>query len=478
MIRSDLLRKRRATLAATLHGEPILLMGHTVMPRNYLANPMGFRQDSTFLYYTACRRPGAALLVEGGRSVLFLPEPSPDDALWHGEVMEMDREGASCSADAVRPRGELAAEVGRIQSQGPLHTLPVTDPIANRALRAVTGLELDPARPESGSLMLLSAVIEQRLRHDHAGITEMRAAGVVTRRAHRAAMAATRPGTTELEMQALIEAVFRAAGMEPSYPSIVSVRGEVLHGHATPRFMDPSQLLLVDAGAETEQGYASDVTRTWPVSGTFTPRQRDVYEAVLAAQEAAIAACRPGNRYRDVHLEAARVLARALVDFGLLRGDVDNLVAMGAHAAFFPHGVGHLIGLDVHDMELFGDLAGYGAGRERSEQFGLSYLRLDRDLEPGMAVTIEPGLYLVPAILHDPTLRARLSDSVDWARAETWLPFGGIRIEDDVLVTTGDPELLTPDIPKTVADVEALVGSGAPVATRLAATPANGARPA
>jgi Xaa-Pro aminopeptidase len=272
---------------------------------------------------------------------------------------------------------------------------------------------------------------------------------------------------TELEIHALVEAVFRAEGMDPSYGSIVTVRGEVLHGHATSTPMAPTQLLLVDAGAEALSGYASDVTRTWPVSGTFTPRQREVYETVLEAQEAAISLCRPGVRYRDVHLAACRVIARALLDWGLLRGSVDGLVEQGAHAVFFPHGVGHLIGLDVHDMELFGDRAGYAPGRERADQFGLGYLRLDRDLEAGIAVTIEPGIYLVPAILRDQALRARLGDAVDWARAESWLPFGGIRIEDDVLVTDGEPEILTPDIPKKAAAVEALVGSGLPPRERL-----------
>ena len=460
MTRPDRLRSRRRALATAMGGEAVLLVGHGELPRNYLANVMPFRQDSTFLFFTGSQRREAALLVAEGRSVLFVPAPDPHDALWHGEVPSMEAEAEATGVDAVLPTTELLSEVRRLRAAGALHALPVADPISNARLAGLLGRGVDPARPDSLSRPLAEAVVALRLLRDPGEVAEMRRAAAVTRGALRAAMAATRPGVKDREIHGLIEGTFSAAGMAPAYPPIVTVRGEVLHGAATGAPMAPTQLLLVDAGAESETGYASDVTRTWPVSGTFTPRQRDVYEAVLEAQAASIAACRPGVRYRDVHLASCRVLTRALLDWGLLTGSVDGLVEQGAHAVFFPHGVGHLIGLDVHDLELFGDLAGYAPGRARAEQFGLCWLRLDRDLEPGMAVTIEPGLYFAPAILRDAGLRATLGDAVRWARAEQWLPFGGIRIEDDVLVTAGDPDVLTGDIPKAVEEVEALVGTG------------------
>ena len=188
---------------------------------------------------------------------------------------------------------------------------------------------------------------------------------------------------------------------------------------------------------------------------------------MLEAQEAAIAATQVGVRYREVHLVAARILAQGLCDFGLLKGDVDGLVEQGAHAVFFPHGVGHLLGLDVHDMELFGDRVGYPAGRSRASQFGLSFLRLDRDLEAGMVVTIEPGIYVVPAVLRDPVQRDRHGDSVRWARAEEWIGFGGVRIEDDVLVGPDGPQVLSSALPRAREAIEALVGSGLSPARRL-----------
>jgi Xaa-Pro aminopeptidase len=234
------------------------------------------------------------------------------------------------------------------------------------------------------------------------------------------------------------------------------VHGEVLHNDTHHGVCAAGDLLLADVGAEGADGWASDVTRTWPVSGRFSPTQRAIYEVVLAANEAAIDAVRPGARYRDVHLVAARTIAAGLVGLGILRGEPQRLVEDGAHALFFPHGVGHLMGLDVHDLEDLGDRAGYAPGRTRSAQFGLSYLRLDRDLQPGMCVTIEPGFYVVPAILEEPALARLASEHVDREVLARFADVRGIRVEDDVLVTDAGAEVLTRAIPKTVSALEAL----------------------
>jgi Xaa-Pro aminopeptidase len=228
-----------------------------------------------------------------------------------------------------------------------------------------------------------------------------------------------------------------------AYASIVTVQGEVLHNNHYHHALKPGDLLLADVGAETASGWAADVTRTWPVSGKFSSTQRDLYDVVLAAHDVCIEQVRPGVEYRDIHLLAAKVIAAGLVDLGILRGQAEDLVDIDAHALFFPHGVGHLLGLDVHDMEDFGDLAGYEAGRVRSDRFGLGYLRLDRPLRPGMAVTIEPGFYQVPAILNDPERREKYQQVVNWERLAEFADVRGIRIEDDVLVTETGHEVLT-----------------------------------
>jgi Xaa-Pro aminopeptidase len=272
-------------------------------------------------------------------------------------------------------------------------------------------------------------------------------------------MAATRPGGHEAQIRALIDGIFTAAGARPSYAPIVTVRGEILHCRSNPHPLGADDLLLVDAGCETPEGYAADVTRAWPVRGRFDARQRAVYEIVLEAQLQCIDRVRPGTEYLDVHMHACRVIAQGLRDLGLLRGSVDDLVAHDAHAVFFPHGIGHLIGLDVHDIEDLGDRAGYAPDRRRSDRFGLAWLRLNRRLEPGMAVTIEPGIYFIPGLLNSPEVAEKYKSWIDLERARTYLGFGGIRIEDDVVTTQDRPEVLTGALAKRVADVEAVVGT-------------------
>jgi Xaa-Pro aminopeptidase len=240
----------------------------------------------------------------------------------------------------------------------------------------------------------------------------------------------------------------------------VSVHGEVLHNDSHHNAVAPGDLLLADVGGETPEGWAADITRVWPISGRFSPTQRALYDVVLASQRAAIAAVKPGASYRGVHETAKRVLVEGLVALGIFRGSVDGLLERGAAAVFFPHGVGHLLGLDVHDMEDLGDRAGYAPGRARSTRFGDCFLRLDRELAPGMAVTIEPGFYQVPGILRDETLCGPFvrDGSLSRERLAQFADVRGIRIEDDVLCTPTGPVVLSASIPKAPDDVCALVG--------------------
>ncbi|MEZ4436070.1 MAG: M24 family metallopeptidase [bacterium] len=251
------------------------------------------------------------------------------------------------------------------------------------------------------------------------------------------------PGRYEHHVWAAMQRELTLRGMGTAYGPIVTHRGEILHERRHDCRLEPGDLILIDVGAETPGGWAADVTRTWPVDGQLSPTQADIHQLVRHTQHRAINAVRPGARYRDVHLEAARALTAGLVDLGILRGDIDELVADDVHALFFPHGIGHLIGLDVHDMEDLGDRAGYAPGRHRDQRFGLGYLRLDRDLEPGMAVTIEPGFYQVPAILQDPERTRVAADRLDRRVLARYADVRGIRIEDDILVTKDGNENLT-----------------------------------
>ena len=438
---------RRARLAASLGDRPALLFAGAPRSRNYAATTYPFRASSHFLYLAGTPIPHAVLRVARGETTLFVPPHTPADALWHGPQpsLESIAEALGC---AVRT---LDALDGRDAA-----TIAAVDRETRATQAEVLGRPVDP--PSEPDLALADALIALRLIHDEAAIAGLREAAEATARAHHAGMKATRPGVLEAEVRAAMEATFLARGMTNAYGPIVTVHGEVLHSDEHHHRLEAGDLLLADVGAETAGGWAGDVTRTWPVSGAFSATQQTIYEIVLAAQTAAIAKMAPGVRYRDVHLTAARALTEGLVGVGILRGDVDELVGDGVHALLFPHGVGHLIGLDVHDMEDLGDRAGYAPGRTRSAQFGLSYLRLDRDLAPGMAVTIEPGFYRVPAILADETLAAVAKDRLDRAALERFADVRGIRIEDDVLVTDTGAEVLTRAIPKAPDEVAAAVG--------------------
>jgi Xaa-Pro aminopeptidase len=444
---------RRRRLAELLGGRPALVASGLPRPRNYRANTYPYRASSHFIYLTGASFPAAFLLLDGEEATIFAEPAAPDHALWHGPTPDDDAIEAATGCP-VRPLAELPEAVGARA----LATLPPPDQATAEVLMAYVGhpLGIDPPFPTDEALF--DGIIALRLVHDEAAQAELRRAAAATAAAHRAGMRATIAGAREWVVRAAMEAEIVGRGMTHAYNPIVTVHGEVLHNDAHHHRLEEGDLLLADVGAETCEGWAADVTRTWPVTGTFSTTQREIYEVVLRAQQAAIEKVRPGARYRDVHLAACHALAEGLVALGILRGDVAELVEDDVHALFFPHGIGHLLGLDVHDMEDLGDRAGYAPGRTRSDRFGLRYLRLDRDLVPGMAVTIEPGFYQVPALLEDPDRLRAAGDRLDRARLAQFADVRGIRIEDDVLVRADGAEVLTAAIPKAPDDVETAVG--------------------
>jgi Xaa-Pro aminopeptidase len=447
-------------LANSVGDTPALLVAGRPRARNYAANRYPFRAESHFLYLTAMQLPAAAILIDGARSTLFVQPPASDDALWHGEVPSFSELGSATGVDEVAPLDALPKAIAGRQAR--VATLPANDEptaewqssVLGRRIAARSGAALGPL-----DARLADAMIALRLCHDDAAVHEMRGCAEVTERAHRAGMRALRPGVRESVVAAAIEAEFAAAGMVPAYGSIVTTHGEVLHNESHHNLVAAGDLLLVDAGAEGPRGFCADVTRVWPATRKFSATQRTIYDVVLAAQRKAISMAHPGARYRDLHTAAGRTIVQGLVDLGILRGSVDGLTERGAYTLFFPHGVGHLLGLDVHDMEDLGDRAGYAPGRERAKRFGDAYLRLDRDLVAGMAVTIEPGFYVVPAILKDAAIAGPFQGDLDLDALARFSDVRGIRLEDDVLVTVGEPEVLTKAIPIEAADVEAAMRS-------------------
>lgn len=433
---------RRERLDRVLPG-PKLFVAGLPRPRNFAHNPYPFRAESHFLYFVGRGLPGATLVVDGSSTALYVEPPTADDALWFGPRPSL-AELAEEMDIPVRPASELSPKLGT-------RTLPPQDAETAFWLADLLGRDIEPGggdRLEDGDADLANAVVALRRVHDEAAIAQLRYAAAVTAEAHAAGRGAARAGNRESTVRACMEAAMTERGLGVAYSPIVTTHGNVLHAGFTERPLEPGDLLLADVGAETVEGWAADVTRVWPVSGRFSSGQRELYEAVLRAQTAAIACVRPGVRFLQVHQAAGLELARGLAELGILRGDPTELYHAGAIAPFFPHGVGHLLGLDVHDMEDLGDRAGYAPGRTRLEGLGDRYLRLDRDLEPGMCVTIEPGFYRIPGLMESelaPPVRGCISDTA----LARFSDVRGIRIEDDVLVTEEGCEVLTRAIPKS-----------------------------
>ncbi len=461
MIGTQVHRARRVQLTQRTRA-PVLLMGNGELTRNLPMNKLPFRQDSNFLYFVGCNLPDAAALIVGEHCTLFLPKPDDDDALWHGPTPSLDDIGAALGVDAVRPAAELQDALLGIEPM----TLSVADESKNALASGVTGKPLRFGS-DHGDELLVDIVIDMRRCKSDAELDLMAQAAGHTAVAFDAVMRGTSPGGHERTLTALFEAILAARGCTTGYQTILSQRGEVLHNHHHDDPLQAGRLLLLDGGGELGSGYGVDITRTWPVSGVYSPRQRAAYQAVLDANLASINLCRPGVRYRDVHDASSLVIARFLADEGLVTVSPEEAVERGAQALFFPHGVGHLLGLDVHDLENYGDRPSYPPDRKRPEQFGTCYLRLDLPLEAGWVVTVEPGFYVVPAILNDPILRERFADAVDFDKAAEWVGFGGIRIEDDVAITLEEPRVLTDAVPKTVHDIQSIVGSGPTAQERL-----------
>jgi len=440
------------------HDGPVLLSAGEPHSRNFPANQYPFRACSAFLYFVGRSIPGAALWLADGRSVLLTDPPDRSHALWHGPRPTFAALAVELGVDEVRPLSEAAALVGPRRAE--VATLPTQDAGSAVWLWDVLGRRVPYG--SGGDLSgvdasLADAMIALRLRQDEPALAQLRHAARLSAAAHVAGICATRPGGSEREVLAAMLAALVGEGLGEAYPSIVTVAGEVLHMVEHPNRTAAGDLLLADVGGETLEGWAADITRTWPVSGAFSPTQRAIYELVLEAQRAAIAVVGPGREYRQAHEAAKRAMVAGLCDLGILRGQVDGLLERGAAALFFPHGVGHLLGLDVHDMEELGDRVGYAPGRDRSTSFGDAYLRLDRPLEPGMLVTIEPGFYQVPAILGSAEHTAALGSDLVSSELERYGDVRGIRIEDDVLVTADGIEILTGGVPKEPDAIEALM---------------------
>lgn len=457
---AEIFRERRNQLRNAVGGGVILWLGHMMQPRNYTDNAYPFRQNSHFLYYIGLAEPDLAVLSypEPDNDVLFSPPTTMDDIIWSGASEERMKMARQAGIETIEDIGRLGVYLTKAQSQRlTIHYLPPYQ--ATSLFRIAELLVIEPSDVTGGvSQRLKEEVARQRNPKSEFEIREIEDALRVTDHMHRRAMAIARPGIYEYEVAGEVQAVALRANFQMAFPPIVTVRGQVLHNHSYGNILQDGQLMINDSGAESPNGYAGDITRTFPVNGRFSSVQKEIYETVLSMQLGAIDAIKPGIPFRDVHLISCRILAERLNAIGLMKGDPASAVEAGAHALFFPHGLGHMMGLDVHDMEDLGDVVGYPKGEARSSQFGLNFLRMSRPLEERFVLTVEPGIYFIPALIDRWAGERRHKDFIVYENLDAFRTFGGCRIEDDVLVTKTGARVLGPGIPKTVAEVEAAMG--------------------
>ena len=435
----------------------ILILGNNEVGMNYPANTYHFRQDSNFLYFFGISQPGlaGAIDVEEGSAMIFGDELSMEDIVWTGTMPTLADRAAKTGVDKTLPFKELSAFVkNAVAKKRPLHFTPPYRHDNMILLSKLTAFPFGKLKAKA-SVELIKAIVEQRSHKSEEEVKEMENAVDISRAMHLAVMKAAAPGKRESQLAGIAQGIATSMGNGTSYPIIMTVRGQVLHNHDHSNILRSGQMVLGDFGAENRNHYAGDITRTMPVDKKFTSRQKDIYNIVLEAETKSIEACLAGEKYLDIHLDAAKILAEGLKNLGLMKGDMDEAVAQGAHALFFPHGLGHMIGLDVHDMEDLGeDHVGYSENVKRSKLFGTAYLRLGRRLEPGFVLTVEPGIYFIPELMALWEVEKKFPDFINYDQLDEWQGFGGIRIEDNILVTDDGPRILGKPIPKTVEEVE------------------------
>lgn len=455
--------ERRKQLRADVATGVIILLGNNDSAMNYPANAYKFRQDSSFLYFTGQHRDGLALVIdcESGQEVFVGDEIDIDDIVWYGSVTSVAEMAEETGIACVRPMSYLAEVCAAAKAQGrTVHFLPPYRD--DHKIQLMDLLGIHPSEQKAAaSLTLIHAIVKQRSIKSAEEIAELERASEIGYDMHTTAMRlAVQPGMSEAYIGGILDGIAASRGSIVSFQSIVSMHGEILHGYPSPRALEPGRLLLVDCGAETREHYCSDHTRTTPISGRFTQKQRDIYDIVVDCHDLALTHAKPGVKYMDVHLDVCRLMTERLKALGLMKGDTEEAVQAGAHALFLPHGLGHMMGMDVHDMEGLDQIyVGFDEEtRPRLDQFGTNCLRMGRRLQEGFVVTDEPGIYFIPALIDDWRASGHCAEFLNFDKLETYKDFGGIRIEDDLLITADGCRFLGEErIPYHPADVEAFM---------------------
>lgn len=433
--------QRRHKLAELVGDGMIVLFGNNESPCNYPNNAYApFRQDSSFLYYFGLQETGLIGVIDAdsGEEWLLGDDVDVEDIVWYGSVPVIGNLAESVGVANSAPRNRIEAIVKEaVDKKRKIHFLPPYRHDIQIDIMDLLGIHPSKQR-EAASLKLINAVVAMRSKKTAEEIEEMERAAEIGYEMHTKAMRLIRPGRTEKYIAGQIDGTALSYGAHHSFATIFSQHGEIMHGGPSLNPLEDGRLVLCDCGAETVNNYCSDNTRTMPVNGRYTQRQKEIYDIVDQCHDLALEISKPGVKYFDVHLAVCRLMTERLKEVGLMKGDVDEAVAQGAHAMFLPHGLGHMMGMDVHDMEGLGQIhVGFDEEtRPRLDQFGTNCLRMGRRLEEGFVITDEPGIYFIPALIDDWKAKGHCKDFINFDLLETYKDFGGIRIEDDILITS------------------------------------------
>ena len=450
--------ERRKTLKEKVGKGLLLFFGNDESPMNYTDNPYHFRQDSTFLYYFGIQQPGltAVIDIDNDREIIFGNEYTVEDFVWMGPQRTIVEKANACGVKTVQPLMELEVFIKSAKQKGQtIHFLPLYRPENKIKLQEL--IEIAPKVVATKfSIDLVKAVVSQREIKTNEEIAEITKAVDISVDMHLAAMQFTKPGMTEAQVTAEIHKVALAADGNISFPIIATKNGQTLHNHYHGNTINEGDLFLLDAGYENEMSYAGDLSSTIPVSRKFTSEQKEIYKLTLDAHQAAIDSLGLGIPFRNAHLAACTTIFDGLKSMGLCKGNTSDAIEAGAHALFFPCGTGHMMGLDVHDMEDLGEVwVGYG-GEAKSTQFGLKSLRLAKPLQTGHVFTIEPGIYFIPELIDQWRAKNKFNDFIIWNKVDNYRNFGGIRNEEDFVMTKNGVQLLGKQKPKTIEEIEAI----------------------
>jgi Xaa-Pro aminopeptidase len=459
MFTPDTYSNRRARLKQDLGSGIILLPANGLVPFNYTDNQFPFRQDSNFLYFFGLDLPNliGVIDIDAGEEILFGHNPTIDDVIWEGPLPALPDLAARVGVAKTQSNESIGSYLKAAAAKGQsIHFVAPYHADIRAQIGAWLGMPAE-AVAQGGSMPLIRAIIAQRSHKSAEEVGEIEKSLAITRDLYLYAMQECRPGRYEYEIVGGFEGIAKSRNSVMAYHPIFSVNGHVLHNHFHGNRMEAGQIIVGDYGVENEMHYASDITRVIPVSNTFTQIQKDVYQIVLDAHMRAAEMMRPGILYRDCHLLAWQVIAEGLRALGILHGDAAEMAEIGVCGLFMPHGLGHMMGLDVHDMENLGENnVGYAEGQQRSTLLGLKSLRMAKALEPGFVLTVEPGIYFIPPLIDRWEAEGKFKDYIDYAALKAFRNFGGMRIEDNYLVTDAGSRMLGVPIPKTIAEVEAV----------------------